>query len=91
MIILCIVIPRGVASVSALAFRDGLTLGVGTSNGRVLIYDIRSLHPHQTKDHHYQLPIVSLHFNKEQNFVLSADKKALRIWNCSTVRTLFSY
>ena len=73
------------SSVTALRFRDGLTLGVGTNTGQVLLYDIRSFRPFLIKEHHYQLPINSLFFQRDQNIVLSADKKALRLWNTETV------
>lgn len=74
--------------VTSLQFCGGLTLGVGTSVGRVMLYDIRSPQPYQDKDHHYGFPIHSLAFQKseEEDLVLSADRKALRLWHRHTVR-----
>lgn len=70
---------------TALGFRDGLTLGVGTANGQVLMYDIRAAHPLLIKEHHYNLPVHSLSFQKEEDVVLSADKKSLRLWHSHSV------
>ena len=47
-----------VPEVTALTFlTDGLTLAAGTSNGQVLLYDIRATKPLLVKDHNYELPI----------------------------------
>ena len=56
-------------------FRDGLTLGVGTTTGQVLLYDLRASKPLRTKDHMYGLPIKKLDFHKEHgnDLVLSMD------------------
>ena len=75
------------SGVTALQFCGPLTLGVGTTLGQVLLYDIRSTRPYQCKDHHYNQPIHTIMFqnNEEEDLVLSADKKALRIWKQQTV------
>lgn len=61
---------------------DGLTLGVGTSDGNCILYDIRSSNPLYTKEHQYGLPIidVSFHTNGATRRVISTDNKILKIW-----------
>nr|CAD7444433.1 unnamed protein product [Timema bartmani] len=75
---------EGVSSVSALKFKGGLTLGVGTSTGQVLLYDIRSNKPFYTKDHMYGLPIVNVDFHESQDLVLSMDECIVKIWDKNT-------
>jgi len=51
-------------AVTALTFdSDGLTLGVGTSEGNCLLFDIRSNRPLYTKEHQYGLPIINVTFH----------------------------
>lgn len=69
--------------VTAVKFNNALTLGVGTDSGVVKLYDVRSSVPFAVKEHHYQLPIQSVSFQSHDGLVLSADKKAVRIWNIS--------
>lgn len=69
-----------VPSVTALKFQDGLTLGVGTSNGQILLYDIRSSKPVLSKDHGYDLPIRNIEFNKKMDVVYSMDSSIIKIW-----------
>lgn len=71
---------EGIPSVTALAFKDGMTLGVGTATGQVLLYDIRSSKPLLVKDHYYSLPIKNIEFNKNENMVFSMDSKIVKIW-----------
>jgi len=59
---------------------DGLTLGVGTSNGNCILYDIRSSKPIYTKEHQYELPIVNITFHNSSRHVISTDKKIVKIW-----------
>lgn len=73
-----------VPAVTALLFRDGLTMGVGTSTGHVLLYDLRSTKPLLVKDHQYGLPINSIAFQDKLDIVLSADSKILKIWDRET-------
>jgi len=58
---------------------DGLTVGIGTSTGQVLLYDLRSTIPLYKKDHQYGFPIKTIAFLPEKK-ILSADKKILKIW-----------
>lgn len=53
---------------------------------QVLLYDLRSSRPYLMKDHYYGLPIHSLAFQQEDNFVLSADSRILKIWHAKDVR-----
>lgn len=66
-------------SVTSLEFNGGLTLGVGTGSGQILLYDIRSNKPSQTKDHMYNLAIKDIAFHEQR--VLSMDSQILKIWN----------
>jgi ribosome biogenesis protein ENP2 len=70
-------------AVTALKYKNALTLAVGTASGQVLLYDLRSPTPFLEKDHHYSIPVHSIAFQRSQDLVLSADAKALRIWHCS--------
>lgn len=73
-----------VPAVTALLFRDGLTMGLGTSTGHVLLYDLRSTKPLLIKDHQYGLPINSIAFQDKLDVVLSTDSKILKIWDRET-------
>ncbi|CAI7990527.1 Nucleolar protein 10 [Geodia barretti] len=70
-------------AVTALKYKNSLTLAVGTASGQVLLYDLRTPTPFLEKDHHYSIPVHSIAFQRSQDLVLSADAKALRIWHCS--------
>lgn len=75
--------PSSGVEVSSFKFdTDGLTLGVGTSEGNCILYDIRSSQPLYTKEHQYGLPIVDVtfHTNGSTRRVISTDKKILKIW-----------
>lgn len=80
----------GIPSVTSLAFRDGLTLGVGTATGQVLIFDIRSSSPLLVKDHYNSLPIKDLEFFPSENMVFSMDQKVVKIWNQDSVSSFRS-
>ena len=71
----------GIPSITALAFKDGLNLAVGTATGVTLLYDIRAGKPYLIKDHMYGLPIKRLEFNAAQDLVMSMDQKILKIWS----------
>lgn len=71
----------GKTDITALKFDiDGLTLGVGTSNGNCLMYDIRSKNPVYTKEHQYGLPLVDITFHNTSRNIISTDKKIVKIW-----------
>ncbi|XP_002157010.2 nucleolar protein 10 [Hydra vulgaris] len=72
------------SSVTALTFRNGLEMAVGTSNGSIMIFDIRSNKPRLVKNHLYELPIKNIVFHGQNNRVLSTDSKILKIWDHET-------
>uniref|UniRef100_A0A1I7V0L8 NUC153 domain-containing protein n=1 Tax=Caenorhabditis tropicalis TaxID=1561998 RepID=A0A1I7V0L8_9PELO len=54
-------------AVTSLAFADPLHIGVGTSSGQTLLYDLRSRRPLLIKDHNNELPIKKLEFIKRDD------------------------
>uniref|UniRef100_A0A2P2KSM1 Nucleolar protein 10 n=1 Tax=Rhizophora mucronata TaxID=61149 RepID=A0A2P2KSM1_RHIMU len=76
--------------VTALAFDDegGFTMAVGSSAGKVLLYDLRSSHPIQVKDHMYGSPILDIKWhrtlNMEQQKLITTDNHIVRIWDPET-------
>ena len=73
-----------VQEITALEFRDPLTLGVGTSAGFVSLFDLRSTAPLITKDHRYGLPIKRIRFHDGLAKVLSMDPKGIKIWDAAS-------
>ncbi|XP_065080328.1 nucleolar protein 10 [Ochlerotatus camptorhynchus] len=71
-------------SVSALKFKNGLQMAVGTESGHVLLYDIRAKDPLIVKDHLNQLAVKKIDFNRENNAVYSLDSAMLKIWDETT-------
>ncbi|KAI9926759.1 hypothetical protein ASPWEDRAFT_120778 [Aspergillus wentii DTO 134E9] len=81
----------GRSEITALEFqRSGLTLGTGSSNGLIHLYDLRSPVPLLKKDQGYGFPIHTLKFlqpstaTREQTMdpkILSSDKKIIKIWD----------
>lgn len=71
-------------SISAMKFKNGLQLGVGTQSGHVLLFDIRAKQPMIIKDHLNQFPIKQIDFNPSQNAVYSMDSAIFKIWNESS-------
>ena len=68
--------------VSALRFDDrGLSLAVGTSTGHVALYDLRRAQPMHVKDHQYGLPICDIKYHESSGKLVSADAKAIKIWD----------
>lgn len=67
--------------ITALKFKNGLHIGVGTQTGQILVYDIRSNQPLIVKDHYNKLPIKRINFNPSQDAVYSMDDAILKIWN----------
>lgn len=72
---------EAVPAITSLKFQGGLTLGVGTSTGQVLLYDVRSSKPFLVKDHMYGLPIRSLDFHEKMDIVYSMDSSIVKIWD----------
>lgn len=74
-----------VPSVTSVQHRDQLNIGVGTSTGHILLYDIRASKPLLVKDHMYGLPIKKLTFatSDDQSLVMSLDSQVLKMWDAS--------
>lgn len=75
--------------ITALEFHtSGLNLATGTSTGVVYTYDLRSPVPLLKKDQGYDFPIQTLKYldssRSPENLILSADKRAIKIWNAET-------
>lgn len=68
-------------SVTAMKFKNGLQLGVGTQSGHVLVFDIRAKQPLIVKDHLNQFPIKQIDFNPTQNAVYSMDTGIFKVWD----------
>lgn len=82
----------GIPQVTALKFRDGLNMGVGTSTGQILLYDLRSNRPTRVKDHRYGLPIKSVDFHHlNHDLVASMDARIVRLWDRNTVEPLTKF
>lgn len=71
-------------SVTALKFKNGLQMGVGTATGHVLMYDIRANRPIVVKDHFNRQKIKRIAFNTKANAVYSMDEAILKIWDEKT-------
>lgn len=67
-------------SISALKFKNGLQMGVGTQTGHVLIYDLRANQPMIIKDHFNKIKIKRIAFNPSENAVYSMDSAILKMW-----------
>lgn len=76
--------------VTAVEFDEegGFQMAVGSSGGKVLIYDLRSSHPFRVKDHMYGSPILDIKWhrtlNSEHPKIVSTDKHIVRIWDPET-------
>ncbi|KAM3964735.1 nucleolar protein 10-like [Aphomia sociella] len=71
-------------AITTLKFDDALRMGVGTSTGHVLLYDIRSSKPLLIKDHLNEIPIKNIEFHKQMDYVYSMDAKVVKIWDKNT-------
>ncbi|CAI2351563.1 unnamed protein product [Caenorhabditis sp. 36 PRJEB53466] len=69
-------------AVTSLAFSNPLHIGVGTSSGQILLYDLRARRPLLIKDHNNELPIKKLDFVKRDdgNVVASMDSRMMKMW-----------
>ncbi|CCD70432.1 NUC153 domain-containing protein [Caenorhabditis elegans] len=70
-------------AVTSVAFSDPLHIGVGTSTGQILIYDLRARRPLLIKDHNNELPINKLDFIKRDDgdVVASMDSRMMKLWH----------
>lgn len=77
-------------AVTALTYKDGLRMAVGTDSGHILLYDIRTNKPYLVKDHLYGQAIKKIEFHDCSDNVLSCDSKVIRIWNEETGKSFTS-
>ncbi|XP_061378229.1 nucleolar protein 10 [Danaus plexippus] len=73
-----------VPAITSIKFNGALQLGVGTSTGHVLLYDIRSSKPLLVKDHMNEIPIKCIEFHKQMDYVYSMDANVVKIWDSNT-------
>ncbi|XP_059049775.1 nucleolar protein 10 isoform X2 [Achroia grisella] len=71
-------------AITTVKFDKGLRMGVGTSTGHVLLYDIRSSKPLLVKDHLNEIPIKHIDFHKQLDYVYTMDSKVVKIWDKNT-------
>ncbi|KAK9867222.1 hypothetical protein WJX84_009551 [Apatococcus fuscideae] len=76
----------------ALRFSDnGLHCAVGTSNGLVAVFDLRSSRPTVVKDHMYDAAIVDIKFHTppggSTQQIVSADTHIVKVWDASNGST----
>ncbi|WCJ27307.1 Nucleolar protein 10 [Euphorbia peplus] len=76
--------------VTAVEFDEdgGFIMAVGSSTGKVLLYDLRSSNPIRIKDHMYGSPILDIKWhrslNSEQEKLITTDSHVVRIWDPET-------
>ncbi|XP_072966669.1 uncharacterized protein [Typha angustifolia] len=82
--------------VTALQFDEaqGYFLAVGSSNGKVVIYDIRMSNPLHVKDHMYGSPILNIKWHRTLNSaepkLITSDSHIVRIWDPNTGENMTS-
>ena len=76
-------------SISSLKFKNDITLGVGTSTGQTLLYDIRLNKPFYSKISARGLPIRNIEFHYQNDLIFSMDREIVNIWNYKSVIILF--
>ncbi|KAK6115501.1 hypothetical protein DH2020_007770 [Rehmannia glutinosa] len=66
----------------------GYLMAVGSSGGKILIYDLRSSNPVRVKDHMYGSPILNIKWHKtlnsQQSKLITTDKHIVRVWDPET-------
>lgn len=71
--------------ISNVSFRnDGLNFACGTSNGKTLLYDLRTSIPSQIKDQGYGYEIKKILWLQDSlnsNMILTSDKRIAKIWD----------
>ncbi|KAJ7972134.1 Nucleolar protein 10 [Quillaja saponaria] len=76
--------------VTALEFDEdgGFLMAVGSSAGKVLLYDLRSSYPILVKDHMYGSPILDIKWHRTLNYeqpkLITSDNHVVRIWDPAT-------
>lgn len=75
---------------------DGTHLAVGTSMGKIIIYDMRSSIPYVIKKHMFGLPIIDIKYQtitsivSSKKIIVSSDAKIVKFWNTSNGVTCVS-
>ncbi|XP_050363079.1 uncharacterized protein LOC126781984 [Argentina anserina] len=68
--------------------KTGFSMAVGSSAGKVLVYDLRSSHPIHIKDHMYGSPILDIKWHQtlhsERPKLITTDNHVVRIWDPDT-------
>ncbi|KAJ0865366.1 putative transcription factor WD40-like family [Helianthus annuus] len=83
-------VTEGDEEVTAIEFDGdgGYHMAVGSSGGKVMIYDLRSSSPLRVKDHMYGSPILNIKWhqtlNSERPKLITTDKHIVRIWDPET-------
>jgi ribosome biogenesis protein ENP2 len=68
--------------ISTIRFEPGsLNVAVGTSRGKVFLYDMRYPLPMLTLTHHYKLPIRNIKYHAGSRKILTCDKKIIKIYD----------
>ncbi|OMO65302.1 pre-rRNA-processing protein ESF1 [Corchorus olitorius] len=86
----------GDEEVTAIEFdsNGGFLMGVGSSAGKVLIYDLRSSSPIRVKDHMYGSPILDIKWHSTMNFerpkLITTDSHIVKIWDPETGEAMTS-
>ncbi|GMR47917.1 hypothetical protein PMAYCL1PPCAC_18112, partial [Pristionchus mayeri] len=78
---------EGLTQVSALRWFSPLQMGVGTTSGHILLFDIRSRRPLLVKDQYNALPIKRIELVQRENegdLVMSMDERAIKVWSRDT-------
>lgn len=76
--------------VTAIEFDEdgGFQMAVGSSGGKVLIYDLRSSNPIRVKDHMYGSPVSDIKWhrtlNSEHAKLITTDNHIVRVWDPET-------
>lgn len=81
----CFIHRLDVPSITALSCHGALDIGVGTSTGHVILYDLRSSKPLIVKDHMNGLPIKDVVYHRDMDYIYSMDSSILKIWDKNTV------
>ncbi|GJN01068.1 hypothetical protein PR202_ga18303 [Eleusine coracana subsp. coracana] len=82
--------------VTSLRFDEdqGYLIAVGSSTGKVSIYDLRMSSPLRVKDHMYDSPILNIKWHQTLNStepkLITADKHIVRVWDPNTGNNMTS-
>lgn len=80
----CVKLPGSEATVTKVTYLSTLQIAAGTSDGRIVIYDLRQTRPLVVKDHMYEKPINQITKNHEHNWIISTCQKSMKIWEADT-------